>query len=615
MCGIVGYTGSNEATPFLLDGLRTLEYRGYDSAGVEVLSPDGALHGVKCAGRVAALADRVSTANLVGQTGIAHTRWATHGAPSDRNAHPHLDCDGKIAIVHNGIIENFRQLREELIANGHEFRSDTDTEVIAHLVEESMAGPAKGDLLEALRIAVGRLEGAWAIAAISVDSPGDIACARNGSQLVIAAAEDGAYLASDITAIIGKAPSVIQLQNDQLAMLHKDGSYEVIDATGATIDAPTMLEVNWSAEEARLGGYPDFMAKEIAEQPEATARLLANRLNDEGIVLDELNMTDEELKAVDHIYIVACGTSYHVGLIGRVQLEAWAHVPVSVEIASEFNYKDVPVSENTLCLIITQSGETADTLAAARKMKAQGCRVFAICNVIGCTAAREADGTLYVQAGPEIAVASTKAYTSQMVGISLFTLYLAHKKGLMSYEEVVEKYNALCEVPDAIRQVLDRSYQAREAANLFKGQQSSLFLGRGVNSTTAAEGALKLKEISYLHAEAYAAGEMKHGPISLLEKDFPVVVVVPQDRVRSKTISNIQEVIARDATCIAVATDGDEDVAAQVQCVMWVPRMTEEYYAPIAAVVHLQLLGRFVAIDRGRDVDKPRNLAKSVTVE
>lgn len=615
MCGIVGYTGTKQASPFLLKGLATLEYRGYDSAGVEVLSTDGELHGVKCAGRVATLAERCETANLVGTCGIAHTRWATHGAPTDKNAHPHLDCTGRVAIVHNGIIENYRELREQLLSDGHEFASETDSEVIAHLVEESLAGPAKGDLLEAVRIACTRLRGSWAVAAISADAPGEIVCARRRSPLVIASTHDGAYAASDITALAGKASRVIQLEDGQLARLRPTGEVLVIDKDGDDISEPDVIDVDWDASAATLGGYADFMAKEIAEQPEAIERLLEGRLGEDGIRLDEFEMTDKEVAALDRVYVIACGTSYHVGLIARTLIESWAKIPVVVEAASEFNYRDVLVTDHTLCVIITQSGETADTLAAARKMHDLGARVFAITNVLGSTAARESDGVLYIQAGPEVCVASTKAYTAQMVASVLLTLYLAHRNGQMDDAEVERHFRDLETVPDLIREVIGRRWQDETAAKLFTKAHSALFLGRGVNSTTASEGALKLKEVSYLHAEAYAAGEMKHGPIALLEPGFPVVAIVPRDRVHDKTVSNIEEVIARGATCIAVATDGDTSVAALCEHVLWVPPMSEEYFVPIVAVVHLQMLARYVAISRGCDVDKPRNLAKSVTVE
>ncbi len=616
MCGIVGYTGRNQAVDYLLEGLRTLEYRGYDSAGMEVLGADGALHGVKCAGRVAALAERCETANLVGTTGIAHTRWATHGAPTDKNSHPHRDCTGRIAIVHNGIIENFRELRGYLRRAGHELASETDSEVIAHLIEEAWAGPAAGDLVTAVRNAVRRLEGSWAIAVVCADAPGQIVCARNGSPLVVASTADGAYAASDVTPLASVTSHVIQLENGQIARLEASGRVSVFDEDGAPVEHPTTLDIDWDASAATLGGYSDFMAKEIAEQPEAIERLLSGRLGERGVLLDELSLSEEDLASIDLVYLIACGTSYHVSLIARTLIQTWAKVPVICDYASEFNYEqDVIVTPNTLCVIITQSGETADTLTAARRMRGMGCKVFAITNVLGSTAARESDGTLYVQAGPEVCVASTKAYTAQMVASALLALRLAQARGEMGRAEVERHYAQLCELPDLIREVISRSWQDKQAAAVFRRARSALFLGRGVNSTTAYEGALKLKEISYLHAEAYPAGEMKHGPIALLEPGFPVVAIVPEDRVHDKTVSNIQEVIARGAVCVAVATDGDEAVASLVEHVLWIPPMADELLVPIVAVVHLQMLARYVARARGCDVDKPRNLAKSVTVE
>ena len=614
MCGIVAYTGSSQAVPFLLDGLKTLEYRGYDSAGVEVLAQDGSLAGVKCAGRVSALVEKCQTRDLRSTCGIAHTRWATHGAPTDRNAHPHTSCDGRVAIVHNGIIENYRSLREELQARGHEFRSETDSEVIAHLVEEALRGPAAGDVVEALRQATHRLEGSWAVAVISADDPGAVACARKGSPLVLAATDGGAYAASDITALAGITSQVIQLDDGQLARMDPSGAVTVYDASGSEVAKPDTLDIDWDASAATLGGYDDFMAKEIAEQPAAIERLLRGRLSDGRINLDELDLTDDEIAAIDRIYVVACGTSLHVGLLARRFIEGWARIPVVAEAASEFIYEDVLVTDHTLCVIITQSGETADTLAAARKMHAAGAKVFAITNVLGSTAARESDGVLYIQAGPEVSVCSTKAYTAQMVAATILALLLAQKNGHMAMGEVARRFRELARVPDLMRVVLDRSWQAKAAAHEFVHAPSALFVGRGVNSATASEGALKLKEVSYLHAEAYAAGEMKHGPIALLEPGFPVAAIVPRDSVRDKTVSNIQEVIARGATCVAVATDGDEDVASLAERVMWIPDCPENI-VPMVAILHLQMLARYVALARGCDVDKPRNLAKSVTVE
>ena len=616
MCGIVGYTGRDQAVGYLLEGLKTLEYRGYDSAGVAVLGADGALHGVKCAGRVATLVERCETANLVGTTGIAHTRWATHGAPTDRNSHPHRDCSGRIAVVHNGIIENYRELRAYLQRNGHTLVSETDSEVIAHLIEDAWAGPSAGNLVGAVRNAVRRLEGSWALAVVCADAPGEIVCARNGSPLVVASTPEGAYAASDVTPLASVTSHVIQLENGQLARLEQSGRVTVFDAEGAEVDVPSTIDIDWDASAATLGGYADFMAKEIAEQPEAIERLLAGRMGEHGVTLDELSLTRSELAAIDRVYLIACGTSYHVSLIARTLIQTWAKVPVICDYASEFNYEnDVLVTPHTLGVIITQSGETADTLTAARRLKGMGCKVFAITNVLGSTAARESDGVLYVQAGPEVCVASTKAYTAQMVASALLALRLAEARGEMERAEVERHYGDLCRIPDLIREVISRSWQDKRAAQLFRRAHSALFLGRGVNATTALEGALKLKEISYLHAEAYPAGEMKHGPIALLEPGFPVVAIVPEDRVHDKTVSNIQEVIARGAVCVAVATDGDEAVASLVEHVLWIPHVPDELLVPIVAVVHLQMLARHVARLRGCDVDKPRNLAKSVTVE
>jgi glucosamine--fructose-6-phosphate aminotransferase (isomerizing) len=615
MCGVVGYTGKNQAVKYLLDGLSTLEYRGYDSAGVEVLSPSGNLHGVKCVGRVATLVERCKTANLVGTAGIGHTRWATHGAPTDRNAHPHTDCSGRIAIVHNGIIENFQELRRDLAAAGHELKSDTDSEVIAHLVEDAWNGPAKGDLAAAVRNACDRLEGSWAIAAICADAPGQIVCTRKGSPLVVASTPDGAYAASDVMPLAKVTSHVIQLDDGDIATLRQDGSVAITDRDGIAVEHPSTMDIDWDASAATLGGYSDFMAKEISEQPAAIERLLQGRLGKHGVELDELSMSDEELATVDRVYVIACGTSYHVGLITKAIIQKWAKIPVFCEYASEFNYSDVLVTEHTLCVIITQSGETADTLTAARRMKGMGCRVFAITNVLGSSAARESDGTMYIQAGPEVCVCSTKAYTAQMVAAVLLALRLALVNGQMDQAEVERHFHDLEQLPGLIGEVLKRRWQDKQAARLFRNAHSSLFLGRGVNSTTAYEGALKLKEVSYLHAEAYPAGEMKHGPIALLEPGFPVVAVVPADHVHDKTVSNIQECIARGAVVVAVATDGDEAVAKLCQDVLWVPPVPDEDLFPIVGVVHLQLLARYVARARGCDVDKPRNLAKSVTVE
>ena len=616
MCGVVGYTGRNQAVDWLLDGLATLEYRGYDSAGVQVVSASGNLHGVKCAGRVATLRERAGVANLNGTCGIGHTRWATHGAPTDRNAHPHLDGTGRIAVVHNGIIENYQELRRELMASGHEFLSETDTEVIPHLIQEAWDGPAKGDLARAVRYACDRLEGAWALAVVCSEVPGQMVVTRNGSPLVVTSTEDGAYAASDVMPLASVATQVTQLEDNDIATLSPDGSIQIVDRDGVPVANPATITIDWDASAARLGGYSDFMAKEISEQPEAIERLLKDRLGEHGIELDELSLSKAELAAVDRIVIIACGTSYHVGLIAKAAIERWARIPVAVEFASEFNYDEhYLVTDHTMCVVITQSGETADTLTAARRMRGMGCTVFAITNVLGSTAARESDGALYIQAGPEVAVASTKAYTAQIVASFLLALRLGLANGTMEREEVKRHYADLERIPDLMREVLARRWQDKQAARLFQGKHSSLFLGRNVNSTTAYEGALKLKEISYLHAEAYPAGEMKHGPIALIEGGFPVVAIVPADHVHDKTVSNIEECLARGAVVIGVATDGDEKVAKLCSQVLWVPQCPDELVVPVVAILHLQMLARYVSRDRGYDVDKPRNLAKSVTVE
>lgn len=614
MCGIVGCTGTDKAVNFLLNGLATLEYRGYDSAGIATISPDHNLHVVKCQGRVATLRDRVKNANLVGTCGIGHTRWATHGVPSDRNAHPHTDCSGKIAVVHNGIIENYEDLRAQLKEAGHEFKSDTDSEVVAHLFEDAWNGPAKGNLIEALRNTVARLEGSWALAVVCTDEPDSVVVTRHGSPLVVASTPEGAYAASDVMPLAAITKHVIQLADDDIALLQKDGTITIYDANGDEVKDPATLDIDWDASAATLGGYPDFMSKEISEQPGAIERLLRGRLTDKGIRLDELDMSNEELAQVDRVYIIGCGTSYHVGLIARNMIQHWAKIPVDIEYASEFLYSDALVTDHTLCLIITQSGETADTLAAARRLKSMGCRIFAITNVLGSSAARESDGTIYVQAGPEVSVSSTKAYTAQMVAATLVALRLAQANGNMTLDEVKKVYCELLTVPDAIRKIFKRTWQDKQLVKKLKHAQSMLYLGRGSSSATAYEGALKMKEISYIHAEAYPAGEMKHGPIALVESGFPVVAIVPQDHVHDKTLSNIMEAKSRGGYIIAVATDGDEEVANLADHVLWVPPMSE-YIIPIVSIVHLQILALYVARAKGLDVDKPRNLAKSVTVE
>ncbi len=609
MCGIMAYTGSEQAEPYLLKGLQALEYRGYDSAGMAVEGPDGRLRTCKRLGKVAQLAKALSVRPLAGTCGIAHTRWATHGVPSERNAHPFLDCTGTIALVHNGIVENYVELRDELRASGHVFTSDTDTEVVVHLIESLY----DGDLASALRRACARLRGAWAFACVSSHEPGVVCVARKGSPLVIARSSQGLMAASDLTALAPYASRVLPLENGQFATMRADGTVQVTDAAGDPA-SPAPVEIDWDVSSATLGGYPDFLAKEIAEQPEALTRLLSERIASGTVALDELSLSEDELAALDRVVVVACGTSYHAGLVAKSLIESWARVPVEVDVASEVLYRDVLADDHTLCLVITQSGETAETLLCARKLRSQGARLLAITNVIGSTAAREADGVLYLQTGPEVSVASTKAYTAMLVASALVALFLAQGRGRMGDEEVAARLAELSRVPAAVSMVLGRQGLAAEAAKVFEGRSSALFLGRGLNASSAREGALKLKEISYLHAEAYPSGEMKHGPIALIDPGFPVVFVVPNDAVRDKTVSNIAEVRARGAAVVAVASEGDEEIGQVCDHVMWLPP-TADWLTPVTSAVYLQLMAREVAIARGRDVDRPRNLAKSVTTE
>ena len=609
MCGIVGYVGHDQAQPFLLSGLAALEYRGYDSAGLAVVSDSGELRSIRRKGRVAVLAQAAQDDPMQGSTGVAHTRWATHGVPSERNAHPFRDCSGNFAVVHNGIIENYAQLRDRLVDEGHCFTSDTDTEVVVHLVEAAY----RGDLFTAVRDAISHVEGAYALAVVCAERPGEVVVARKGSPLVLAGTPGCCACASDLTVLLGMTHDMIMLADGQVGRMTAEHGIELFDAQGTPV-TPEVLHVDWDASSASLGGWPDFMAKEISEQPEAVERLLEGRLTPQGVALDELDISDEELRNLDQVYIVACGTSYHAGLYAKRLIEAWAHIRVEVDVASEFNYREALADERTLCIVITQSGETADTLMAARKVKSMGAKVLAVTNVLGSTAAREADATVYLQAGPEVSVASTKAYTAQLVAMALVALFLAQAKGVLTGRDFGQRAAALRAIPGQLRAMLDRKNQANVSAALFENATSALFLGRGFNAASAEEGALKLKEVSYLHAEAYAAGEMKHGPIALLEPGFPVLVVVPDDSVRAKTISNIAEIKARGAMVCAVATEGDDEVQALADRMMWVPPAPEWAY-PVTVAVALQQLAREVALARGCDIDKPRNLAKSVTTE
>ncbi|MDD6636741.1 MAG: glutamine--fructose-6-phosphate transaminase (isomerizing) [Coriobacteriaceae bacterium] len=615
MCGIVGYTGANPVKPRLIEGLKRLEYRGYDSAGV-AMQQDGGLTLVHRVGKVAELEEALSSFDDSSTCGIGHTRWATHGAPSEANAHPHSSCQGDIAIVHNGIIENFAELREELLSRGHVFTSQTDTEVVAHLIEEAYDGregdACKGDLMKALRHAVGKIVGAYGIAAVCAQEPGRIVVTRKDSPIVLAYGEEGAYVASDIIAVIEASRDVAVLEDGQFADMTPEGiSY--FDAAGNAIEPPIM-HVDWDIDVAEKGGYPDFMLKEIHEQPRVVRDTLAGRLSGGSLVIDELGLSLEELNLIDRVYVIACGTSYHAGLIAKHLIEMWARIPTEVEVASEFRYRNPIVTPSTLVVAVSQSGETADTLAAIRDARIKGAKVFGITNVVGSPVARESDGVIYTKANKEIAVASTKSFLGQVVSLTLLAMLLAQSKGKLTLGQIRLLYSELADTAEQIEEILSDTTAVEEAARACKDAASALFIGRGVGSAICYEGALKLKEISYLHAEAYAAGEMKHGPIALLDEGFPVIVVATQSPVYDKVISNIQESKARGAMVVAIATEGDQEIAKHADHVIYIPKVRDAF-SPITASVPLQLFAREIAVLRGCDVDQPRNLAKSVTVE
>lgn len=615
MCGIVGYTGSRQVSDILLDGLARLEYRGYDSAGVALevgAGADCALDVVREVGKVASLAKKSEQHDASSTCGIGHTRWATHGRPTVENAHPHVSCDGRIAIVHNGIIENYAELREELGARGHTFRSETDTEVFAHLVEEGYA--ATHDLMAAVRDACTHVVGAYGLAAVCADEPDVIAVARKDSPIVVGMGQDGAYLASDIVALIDAMRDVVVLEDGQFAKLTPKG-IEFTDAEGAVI-TPAVTHVDWDVDMAEKGGYPDFMLKEICEQPRVVRDTLVGRLAPTGeLDIDELGLSFEELNLIDRVYVIACGTSYHAGLIAKNLIEGWARIPCEVEAASEFRYRNPIITPTTLVVAVSQSGETADTLAAIRDARIKGGKVFGITNVVGSPVARESDGVIYTKANKEIAVASTKSFIGQIVSLSLLSLLLAQAKGKLKTGQVKMLFHELGDTAAQIQHILDTQGPAiYEAALACKDAASALFVGRGMGTAISYEGALKLKEVSYLHAEAYAAGEMKHGPIALIDPGFPVIAVATKSPTYDKVVSNLKECEARGATIIALATEGDEDIAKIADHIISIPPV-RDCFSAITASVPLQLLAREVALMRGCNVDQPRNLAKSVTVE
>ena len=608
MCGIVGYTGPREAAPIIVQGLARLEYRGYDSAGVAVETGRGVVIR-KLAGRVGALAERVDRLPLHGTTGIGHTRWATHGRPTERNAHPHEDCRGRIALVHNGIIENAPALRAELEAHGHRFASATDTEVLAHLIEAVGDGTLEQRVVAALEQVVGT----YGLAVMSADEPGKIVVARQGSPVMLGVGENEYFVASDASAVLEHTRSVVYLDDGDIAVLTPDG-YQVMDRE-ARVQLRQVDDVSWDLEAIELGGYPHFMLKEICEQPETVRSTLRGRLLFETgeARLNGLNLSPAECAEVRRILIVACGTSWHAGLVGRQLIEELAGIPVSVEYASEYRYRRELKIPGTLTIAISQSGETADTLEAMRAARAAGSRVLGIVNVVGSTIAREADGGIYLHAGPEVGVASTKAFTSQVVALALFGLYLGRHRGL-SLEAGQDFACRLAQLPGLVAQTLSLEPQIRKLAEAHRTAQNALYLGRGVNFPVALEGALKLKEISYIHAEGYPAAEMKHGPIALIDEEMPVVFVAPRDEVYHKVVSNMQEVKARGGRLVAVTTEGNGDLSNLVDHQLRVPS-TAPLLSPILTVIPLQLLAYHIAVLRGCDVDRPRNLAKSVTVE
>ncbi len=621
MCGIVGYVGAQQATPILLDGLRRLEYRGYDSAGIAVLGSDGRMAVRKSAGKLANLVGAIQDDGPVGSVGIGHTRWATHGRPNDDNAHPHSDCQGAISVVHNGIIENYAELRAELRSQGHVFRSETDTEVLAHLIEANYA-TTEGDLFEAVRLALGRVTGSYSIAVVSQRHPDLLIGARCAGPLIVGLGEHEQFLASDIPALLKHTRRVIILEEGELATLRPE-SVEVYDLAGNQI-ARQPLTIEWDVEAAEKGGYDHFMLKEIHEQPEAIRRALLGRLVEtpSGLELRLPELAALEAQGALHrfqrVVVVACGTSLYAGLIAKYMLEQWARVPVEVVPASEFRYSDPVVGPEVLCIPITQSGETADTLAGVRQAREGGAPVIALTNAGGSAITRLSDAVLYLQAGPEICVVGTKTFVTSVTVLALLSLHLGRLKGTLAADELTRVLIGLQNLPGQAQRILDHADGAQDTiaavARALATCQSFMFIGRGVGYPIALEGALKLKEVSYIHAEGYPAGELKHGPIALLDPDTPLLAIATASKTYDKVISNIQEVRARDARVVAVATEGDTVILNHAHDVFYVP-FAHELLAPLLQVIPLQLFAYHAAVARGCSIDQPRNLAKSVTVE
>jgi len=623
MCGIVGYAGTSSqvtdhgALDVLIEGLRRLEYRGYDSAGVAVVA-DGAIHSRKKAGKLANLENEIAEAPLPkSMTGIGHTRWATHGGPSDGNAHPHLADGGKLAMIHNGIIENFAGIKAELLAEGVTFLSETDTEVAAALLGKIYTTQADGDLTRAMQLAVQRLEGAFTLLAVHQDHPGVVVAARRNSPLVLGLGDGENFLGSDVSGFIDFTRRAVELGQDQIVTITPD-SHSIIDFNGTPAEGKEFT-VDWDAASAEKGGFASFMEKEIYDQPAAVADTLLGRSDAEGrLTLDELRISPEELAKINKIVVLACGTSAYAGTVAKYAIESWCRIPVEVELSHEFRYREPIVDGNTLIVSISQSGETMDTLMAVRYAKEQGAKTLSICNTNGSTIPRESDAVLYTHAGPEIAVASTKAFLAQITATYLLGLYLAQLRGNLFQGQIKDILADLGKIPSKIQSILDRAEEIKTVARDMAQVPSVLFLGRHVGYPVAMEGALKLKEIAYIHAEGFAAGELKHGPIALIEQDQPVFVVVPsprgRDSLHSKVVSNIQEVRARGANTLVIAETGDEDVRAYAEFVFYVPE-TPTLLMPLLTTVPLQLFACELASAKGYDVDQPRNLAKSVTVE
>ncbi|MCP1503304.1 glucosamine--fructose-6-phosphate aminotransferase (isomerizing) [Curtobacterium herbarum] len=615
MCGIVGYVGSNSSTDVLLGGLRRLEYRGYDSAGIAVVDPAGDLTSAKKAGKLQMLIDELDTNPIAdGGTGIGHTRWATHGGPTDENAHPHLADDGKLALIHNGIIENFAPLKDELLAEGVVFHSETDSEVAAHLVAREFR--ETHDLTEAMRRTVARLDGAFTLLVVHSDQPGVVVGARRNSPLVVGLGDGENFMGSDVAAFVAYTQRALSIGQDEIATIRPDG-VDVIHFDGTPADR-NEFEVNWDASAADKGGWSSFMAKEISEEPEAVRNTVLGRVHEGAVTLTDLEPIAERLQQVDRVIVIACGTAAYAGMLGKYAIEQWARVPVEVELAHEFRYRDPVLNERTLVVSISQSGETMDTLMAVKYAREQGAQVLSICNTQGATIPRESDAVIYTHAGPEVAVASTKAFLAQGVALYLLGLHLATLRGTLTAEQIAAQVAELEGLPEKLQQTIEDASGVAELAKWMADTRSVLFLGRHVGYPIALEGALKLKELAYIHAEGFAAGELKHGPIALIEPGQIVFVIVPSPRdarsLHPKVVSNIQEIRARGARVIAIAEEGDAAVLPFADEVLRIPLATP-LFEPLLAVAPLHMFGMELAAAKGLDVDQPRNLAKSVTVE